>query len=167
MRPEELKDAVKRNIPVIMAAGVGAVAGEEDITRICPIPTFSGCQWHRQPACDWIRVAGPDLFPHYPPGGERMPVGHGSKGETQLMMGSLPESVRMDALATLDKTPRWLEDATEADDAEGKRWIEFCVQGWGDKKSGMTQFPQGGKACLIKSFALNSGWSAPLYSLWL
>jgi len=59
-----------------------------------------------------------------------MPVGHGGKGETQLIMGSLPESVRMDALATLNEMPPWLEDTTEADATEGRRWIEFCVQGW-------------------------------------
>ena len=79
----------------------------------------------------WIRVAGPDSFSHYPPDSERMPVGHGGKGETQLIMGSLPETVRMGALDTLvGKMPPWLDDATEASASEGRRWIEFCVQGW-------------------------------------
>ena len=59
-----------------------------------------------------------------------MPVGHGGRGETQLIMGSLPETVRMEALDTLDQTPPWLEDATKADAAEGKKWIDFCVNGW-------------------------------------
>jgi len=26
--------------------------------------------------------------------------------------------------------PPWLNDSNEADAEEGKRWIEFCVQGW-------------------------------------
>lgn len=230
MRPEELKDAVERNIPVIMAAGVVEYHGPhlpigtdflianavcEEVEKKCecvlapPLPfgpTMSWaagsdegevdfdpepffiyvkemlkgimnmgfrriyvCQHHQGPEglqslClrraaaelirdvgrswgngwgrgrhedlpnpnifSWIRVAGPDSFSHYPPGGERMPVGHGGRGETQLIMGSLPESVRMDALATLEKLPPWLEDAEEADANEGRRWVEFCVQGW-------------------------------------
>ena len=64
-----------------------------------------------------------------------MPVGHGGRGETQLIMGSLPETVRMDALDTLDETPPWLEDATEANADEGKRWIDFCVGGRVDELS--------------------------------
>jgi creatinine amidohydrolase len=79
----------------------------------------------------WIRVAGPDSFSHYETGAERMPVGHGGKGETQLIMGSLPETVRMEALDTVkNNMPPWLEDAEEADAEAGKKWIEFCVQGW-------------------------------------
>ena len=79
----------------------------------------------------WIRVAGPDSFSHYEPGAERMPVGHGGRGETQLIMGSLPETVRMEALDTVkNNMPPWLEDAEEANTDEGKKWIEFCVQGW-------------------------------------
>jgi len=230
MRPEELKDAVKRNIPIIMPAGVVEYHGPhlpigtdfliantvcEEVEKNCecvlapPLPfgpTMSWaagpdegemdfepepfflyvkeaikgimnmgfrriyvCQHHQgleglQSLClrraaaelirdvgrswgngwgrgrhedlpnpnifGWIRVAGPDSFSHYPAGSERMPVGHGGKGETQLIMGSLPESVRMDALATLNEMPPWLEDATEADATEGRKWIEFCVQGW-------------------------------------
>lgn len=79
----------------------------------------------------WIRVAGPDSFSHYAPGSERMPVGHGGKGETQLIMGSLPETVRMGSLNTLEgEMPPWLLDANEADAEAGRKWIEFCVQGW-------------------------------------
>ncbi|HGJ64361.1 TPA: creatininase family protein [bacterium] len=79
----------------------------------------------------WIKVASPDSFSHYEPGAEKMPVGHGGRGETQLIMGSLPETVRMGALDTVrDKMPPWLEDAEQANADEGKRWIEFCVQGW-------------------------------------
>jgi len=79
----------------------------------------------------WIRVAGPDSFSKYSPGQERMPVGHGGRGETQLIMGSLPETVRMEALGTLQgKRPRWLEDADDADEEEGRKWIEFCADGW-------------------------------------
>ena len=51
-----------------------------------------------------------------------MPVGHGGKGETQLIMGSLPETVCLESLATLEgRMPPWLDDATEADATEGKR----------------------------------------------
>jgi hypothetical protein len=46
MRPEELRDAVERNVPVIIAAGVGAMVGEGDAMRICPTLTFSaGFAW--------------------------------------------------------------------------------------------------------------------------
>ncbi len=78
-----------------------------------------------------IRVAGPDSFSYYAPDDERMPVGHGGKGETQLIMGILPGTVRMDTLLTLEgKMPPWLDDAREADAEIGKKWIDFCVQGW-------------------------------------
>jgi hypothetical protein len=37
----------------------------------------------------------------------------------------------MEALDTVrDKMPPWLEDAEEADTEAGKKWIEFCVNGW-------------------------------------
>lgn len=78
-----------------------------------------------------IRVAYVDSFSIYPEGGERIPIGHGGKGETQLIMAGCPESVRMEALKTLDfKMPAWLYDVVQADAEEGKHWIEFCVEGW-------------------------------------
>jgi hypothetical protein len=45
-------------------------------------------------------------------------------------MAAHPETVRMPALATLERLPRWLEDAHEDDAEDGQRWIDFCVQGW-------------------------------------
>jgi len=79
----------------------------------------------------WIRVAYIDTFSAYPgPKPGPIPIGHAGRGETQLIMASLPDAVRLEALDTLDRLPRWLEDATEADAEDGKRWIEFCVDGW-------------------------------------
>lgn len=72
-----------------------------------------------------------DSFSAYPdPKSERVPVGHGGKGETQLIMAALPETVRMEALDTTEELPRWFKDAGQTDAIEGRRWIEFCVQGW-------------------------------------
>jgi len=79
----------------------------------------------------WVQLGFIDSFSDYPDSdAERVPVGHGGRGETQLMMAALPGSVRMEALDTLQEVPRWLEDATAADAAAGERWIEFCVTGW-------------------------------------
>jgi len=104
-----------------------------------------GPRWGRRPTEDlpipdifgWIRVAYIDSFSEYPgPRPGRIPVGHAGRGETQLIMGALPDTVRMEALDTLDRLPRWLEDATEADADEGRAWIEFCVDGWVTELSG-------------------------------
>ena len=98
-----------------------------------------GAGWGRRPTSElpipnvfnWIRVAYVDSFSSYPSSGaERIPIGHGGRGETQLIMDALPETVRMAALDTLDELPPWLEDADQADATEGRRWIEFCVEGW-------------------------------------
>lgn len=98
-----------------------------------------GAGWGRRPYHElphpnvfgWIQVAYIDSFSEYPgPEAERVPIGHGGRGETQLIMGSLPETVRMAALASLAELPQWLEDATAASEAEGKRWLEFCIAGW-------------------------------------
>jgi creatinine amidohydrolase len=103
-----------------------------------------GPEWGRGPTEElpipnifsWIRVVYIDSFSEYPgPYPERIPIGHAGKGETQLIMASLPDTVRMEALESLDKLPRWLEDATEADAEEGCRWIEFCVRGWVEELS--------------------------------
>ncbi len=98
-----------------------------------------GAGWGRLPETSlphpgifgWIKVAHLDSFSEYPsPGAERVPVGHGSQGETQLIQAALPETVRMEALRSLEKLPAWLEDSDQATPEEGRRWIEFCVQGW-------------------------------------
>ena len=55
-----------------------------------------------------------------------MPVGHGGKGETQLILGSYPAAVRMEALNEWQwngKQPEWLNDAWEASSSEGRRWM--------------------------------------------
>ena len=79
----------------------------------------------------WIRVAYIDSFSEYPgPYPGTMQTGHGSKGETMLIMASLPQSVRMELLDTLDTLPNWLENSHEAEAEVGRRWLEFCVDGW-------------------------------------
>jgi creatinine amidohydrolase len=80
---------------------------------------------------EMIQIAAIDSFSHYPhANSERVPVGHAGKGETQLVWAAYPETVRMPALDTLPVLPEWLRDADEASEAEGKRWLEFCIQGW-------------------------------------
>lgn len=231
MRPEQIRDAVARNVPVLMAAGVQEYHGPhlpvgtdflianaivEEVERRCecvlapPLPFGPTLSWAagpedgevdfdpeaffvyvrevfrrlaaigfrriyvlqhhqgpeglqslclrraagelmRETASEWptgygrrapeswpvpdlfgrVRVAALDTFSDYPSAeSERVPVGHGGRGETQLIMGALPDTVRMEALAELEELPRWLRDARQADATEGRRWIEFCVQGW-------------------------------------
>ena len=98
-----------------------------------------GAGWGRGPTDElpiphifsWIQVFFIDSFSKYPgPYPGNVPIGHAGKGETQLIMASSPETVRMEALETLDKLPLWLEDANEADAEEGRQWLEFCIQGW-------------------------------------
>ena len=98
-----------------------------------------GAGWGRRPYASnphpdifgRIQVAYIDSFSQYPsPDAERVPIGHGGRGETQLIQAALPETVRMDALQSLATLPEWLQDSHQASASEGKRWIEFCVQGW-------------------------------------
>ena len=78
-----------------------------------------------------IRVESIDAFSTYSDGSERIPIGHGSKGETQLMLAGYPETVRMEELdAIKDGLPAWLEDSHLGTTEEGIRWIEFCAAGW-------------------------------------
>jgi creatinine amidohydrolase len=94
--------------------------------------------WGRKPVppepaiFDCIRIAGLDSFSSYPSAeSERVPVGHAGKGETQLIMAAYPETVRMEALrAWQGSLPEWLADAWQGKPDEGKRWLEFCIQGW-------------------------------------
>ena len=111
-----------------------------------------GAGWGRGPTeelpipnvFNWIRIEYIDTFSEYPgPYPGRIPIGHAGKGETQLIMASLPDTVRMGALDTLDRLPSWLEDSTEADAEEGRAWIEFCVQGW-VRELGQGTTPPGG-----------------------
>lgn len=98
-----------------------------------------GAAWGRGPTDElpiphifqWIQVAYIDTFSQYPgPRPGPIPIGHAGRGETQLIMAALPDTVRLAALDTLDRLPPWLADATEADAEDGRRWIEFCVEGW-------------------------------------
>ena len=84
-----------------------------------------------------IRVAYVDSFSQYPtPESERIPIGHGSKGETQLIMSSYPETVKMEELDKLTgNLPLWLEDSHLATKEEGDMWVEFCVKGWVEELS--------------------------------
>ena len=60
-----------------------------------------------------------------------VPVGHGGKGETQLIMAGYPETVEMEELAAWEgELPQWLHDADQATIGEGKRWLEKCIDGW-------------------------------------
>jgi creatinine amidohydrolase/Fe(II)-dependent formamide hydrolase-like protein len=77
-----------------------------------------------------IRVAYLDSFSKYAPGQEQIPIGHGGKGETQLIMAAHPETVAMDRLGPEGTRPEWLRDAQLGRAEEGRRWIEFCVRGW-------------------------------------
>ena len=79
-----------------------------------------------------VKVAGLDGFSDYSGmGGERMPVGHAGKGETQLMMAAAPDTVRMDRFhLNGTELPDWLLDTHAASETEGRRWIDFCIEGW-------------------------------------
>ncbi len=80
----------------------------------------------------WIHIVPDiDMFSQYPQNSsERIPLGHGGKGETQMIMVQHEDAVRMGALLEMGKRPEWLEDAEQADREEGKRWLSFCVEGW-------------------------------------
>ncbi len=98
-----------------------------------------GAEWGRGPTRDlpvpdifgMIQIGALDTYSVYPSlGSERVPIGHAGKGETQLIMASYPDTVRMEALDSLSVLPEWLLDATQATPAEGKRWLQFCIDGW-------------------------------------
>lgn len=77
-----------------------------------------------------IQIGHIDTYSDYAEGMERCPVGHGSKGETQLIMGGYPETVQMENLDVPEEMPRWLSDSHEATPEEGRFWIDFCADGW-------------------------------------
>jgi len=75
-----------------------------------------------------IRIAYLDTFSDFP---GQVPVGHGGKGETQLIMAGYPETVDINMLAAWDsKLPEWLLDVDQATYEEGKRWLGLCIDGW-------------------------------------
>jgi len=94
--------------------------------------------WGRRPVMpdpaifSCIRIASIDTYCQYPYlNSPRVPVGHAGMGETQLIMAAYPQSVRMEALASWQgPMPEWLADAPQATPQEGKRWLEFCIEGW-------------------------------------
>lgn len=101
-----------------------------------------GAGWGRRPPeslpnpdiFGWIRIAYIDSFSPYPgPYPGQIPIGHAGKGETQLILAGLPETVRMEALQGLLPLPQWLADAHEADAEQGRQWLEFCVRGWAEE----------------------------------
>ena len=81
---------------------------------------------------DLITIAGLDSFSKYKSLEiQRIPIGHAGMGETQLMMANYPEFVKMDELEKIkNDLPRFLKDSHLASAEEGKRWTEFCVDGW-------------------------------------
>ena len=94
--------------------------------------------WGRQPeppdpsVFHCIQIAELDSFSDYPSSQvERVPVGHGGKGETQLILAAYSDLVRIEALDDWrGPLPEWLKDAREASKEDGEKWIEFCVKGW-------------------------------------
>ena len=102
------------------------------------VSTAWGAEWgRRDPATlpipgifSLIRVAYVDSFSSYAVGQEQIPIGHGGKGETQLIMATHPETVAMDRLGAAAARPEWLRDAHLGTADEGRRWIEFCARGW-------------------------------------
>jgi creatinine amidohydrolase len=88
-------------------------------------------EWSHPQLFDWITVAGIDSFLHLQYADGAMPIGHGGKGETQLMMNIDPETVKLDSLDTDPAVlPVWLQDAGMADREEGRHWLERCVESW-------------------------------------
>jgi len=83
---------------------------------------------------DVIQIAHIDTFSHYEPGQERCPVGHGGKGETQLIWGQYPETIDLSRLDYFKEHglffPAWLNDAHLATQEEGDFWLDFCAKGW-------------------------------------
>ncbi|MBC8542814.1 creatininase family protein [Bianquea renquensis] len=62
---------------------------------------------------------------------EKMPVGHGGRGETQLIMMLYEGLVKMEALDRQPcPAPFWLDDVEQADKEDGGFWVDFCVNSW-------------------------------------
>jgi creatinine amidohydrolase/Fe(II)-dependent formamide hydrolase-like protein len=72
-----------------------------------------------------------------PAGGCAMDLSHAGRGETQLILAVYPGLADMDAIARAGAgLARWLGNASEADEEEGRKWIEYCVAGWVRELSG-------------------------------
>ena len=62
---------------------------------------------------------------------ERMPVGHGGRGETQLIMALCEGLTRTENLRKTDRRlPSWLDDVWQADASNGEFWINLCAETW-------------------------------------
>jgi len=70
---------------------------------------------------------------HHPELGE-CPVGHGGKGETQLIWGQYPETIDLERLNYFKEKglhfPQWLHDSHLGTQEEGDFWLDFCAAGW-------------------------------------
>jgi len=123
----------KGGLPALIMEKAGRVAAA-DISRAM------GAGWGCLPpeqlpenVYSLVRVCDYDEFSDYSKinRNERMPVGHGGRGETQLIMALYDNLVRMEALKDAKKPlPPWLSDVYEADAADGAFWVDFCVDGF-------------------------------------
>lgn len=81
-----------------------------------------------------IQMCNITSFSEYAPGQEPCPIGHGSKGETQLIWGQYPETIDMSRLNYFEEKglpfPRWLDDSHLATPEEGSYWLDFCANGF-------------------------------------
>ena len=60
-----------------------------------------------------------------------MPVGHGGRGETQLIMALYDELAKPENLDNTDKhIPDWLDDVNQASKEDGEFWVELCAETW-------------------------------------
>jgi len=82
-----------------------------------------------------------DEFVDYAAAGrdERMPVGHGGRGETQLIM-ALYSGEGLAKTENLETTgfhiPDWLRDVNQASEEDGEFWVELCAEAWAKKITG-------------------------------
>ena len=88
-----------------------------------PIENMYGCIR----MCDILSFSDPTR-------GRECPIGHGGKGETQLIWGHYPETIDLGRLKYFEEKglpfPRWLEDAHLATFEEGDYWLDFCAEGF-------------------------------------
>jgi creatinine amidohydrolase len=132
-------------LPVLaLKRAAGDVIRETGISWGCKWGWLPGDQLPNPSVFELFRIAHVDTFSEYSsPEAERIPIGHGSKGETQLIMSGYPGTVKMENLDTLlqheGSLPLWLRDSHLGTKEEGDYWIEFCVQGWVKELSRKTE----------------------------